>query len=110
MTYAAAWKKQQTDPGVGTDLATSLFYSGNIDAALKQVAVVIKKFPDYQPAYFNLGNYLTHKARIAEQAGDKKTAQIDNAAAAKAYAKAVSLDPASTTGKEAAKRLKALPK
>jgi len=110
MTYAAAWKKQQTDAGVGTDFATSLFYSGNIDAALKQVAVVIKKFPDYQPAFFNLGNYLAHKARIAEQAGDKATARIDNAAAAKAYTKAVSLDPASATGKEADKRLQALPK
>ena len=110
MTYAAAWKKQQTDAGVGTDFATALFYSGNNDAALKQIAVVIKKFPDYQPAYFNLGNYLAHKARIAEQAGDKKTAQIDNVAAAKAYTKAVSLDPASATGKEADKRLQALPK
>jgi hypothetical protein len=110
MTYAAAWKKQQTDPGVGTDFATSMFYSGNIDAALKQVGVVIKKFPDFQPAYFNLGNYLAHKARIAEQSGDTKTAQLDNVAAAKAYTKAVSLDPASPTGKEAAVRLKALPK
>ena len=26
--YAAAWKQQSTDPGVGTDYATSLFYSG----------------------------------------------------------------------------------
>ena len=110
MTYAAAWSKQKTDAGVGTDFATALFYSGNIDAALKQVNLVIKKFPDYQPAYFNLGNYLAHKARIAEQAGDKATARIDNAAAAKAYTKAVSLDPASATGKEADKRLQALPK
>jgi hypothetical protein len=110
MTYAAAWKKQQTDPAVGTDLATSLFYSGNIDAALKQVDLVIKKFPDFQAAYFNLGNYLAHKARIAEQAGDKKTALTDNVAAAKAYTKAVSLDPASQVGKEADARLKALPK
>ena len=45
MTYAAAWQKQQTDPAVGTDLATSLFYSGNIDAALKQVNAVIKAVP-----------------------------------------------------------------
>ena len=110
MTYAAAWKKQQTDPNLGTDFATALFYSGNIDAALKQVAVVIQKFPDFQPAFFNLGNYLVHKARIAEQQGDKKTARIDNAAAAKAYARAVSIDPASSTGKEADARLKKLQK
>jgi hypothetical protein len=110
MTYAAAWKKQQTDPAVGTDLATSLFYSGNIDGALKQVDLVITKFPDFQAAYFNLGNYLAHKARIAEQEGDKKTALADNVAAAKAYSKAVSIDSASQVGKEAAARLKALPK
>jgi hypothetical protein len=110
MTYAAAWKKQQTDPGVGTDFATAMFYSGNIDAAIKQVDVVLKKFPDFQPAHFNLGNYLAHKAAIAAQQGDKKTAQIENLAAAKAYTKAVSLDPASQTGKDAAARLKALPK
>ena len=110
MTYAAAWKKQQTDPAVGTDLATALFYSGNIDAALKQVDLVITKFPDFQAAHFNLGNYLAHKARIAEQEGDKKTAQTDNEAAAVAYAKAVSIDPASDIGKQADARLAELPK
>ena len=110
MTYAAAWKKQQTDPNVGTDFATSLFYSGNIDAALKQVDLVIKKYPDFQAAYFNLGNYNAHKALIAQQGGDKKTAQTDNVAAAQAYTKAVSIDPASKVGKDAAARLKALPK
>ena len=110
MTYAAAWKKQQTDPAVGTDLATSLFYSGNIDAALKQVDLVIKKFPDYQAAYFNLGNYQAHKARIADQQGDKKAAKTANAAAAQAYTKAVALDPASAVGKQADASLKQLPK
>ena len=110
MTYAAAWKKQQTDPGVGTDFATALFYSGNIDAALKQVDLVIKKYPDFQAAYFNLGNYLAHKARIAEQGGDKKTALTENQAAAEAYTKAVSIDPSSQVGKEADARLKELPK
>ena len=110
MTYAAAWKKQQTDPAVGTDFATSLFYSGNIDAALDQVDLVITKFPDFQAAYFNLGNYLTHKARIAEQEGDKKTAKVDNEAAVRAYTKAVSIDPASEVGKEAAARLTELTK
>lgn len=110
MTYAAAWKKQQTDPRVGTDLATALFYSGSIDAALKQADLVIKKYPDFQPAYFNLGNYLAHKARIAEQQGDKKAAQTDNEAAARAYTKAVSIDPASQAGKDADARLKDLPK
>lgn len=110
MTYAAAWKKQQTDPNVGTDFATALFYSGNIDAALRQVDLVIKKYPDFQAAYFNLGNYLAHKARIAEQGGDTKAAQTNNEAAAKAYTKAVSIDPASRVGKEADVRLKDLPK
>lgn len=110
MTYAAAWKKQQTAPAVGIDFATSLFYAGNIDAALKQADLVIKKFPTFQAAYFNLGNYLAHKARIAEQGGDKKTAQTDNEAAATAYTKAVAIDPTSAVGKQAAASLKQLPK
>ena len=29
--YRAAWKQQSTDPNVGTDYATSLFYSGDTD-------------------------------------------------------------------------------
>jgi len=110
MTYAAAWKKQQTDPAVGTDFATSLFYSGNIDAALKQIDLVIKKFPGYQAAYFNLGNYLAHKARIAVQQGDKAAAKTANAAATQAYTKAIAIDPASTVGKQADAGLKQLSK
>jgi len=108
MTYAAAWQKKKTDPGVGTDFATSLFYSGNIDAALKQIDEVVKKFPDYQAAFYNLGNYLAHKARIAEQEGDKQTAKADMAAAKEAYTKAVALDPESDIGKAADASLQSL--
>ena len=100
MTYAAAWQKKKTDPGVGTDFATSLFYSGNIEAAIKQIDAVIKAFPDYQAAFFNLGNYLAHEARIAEQEGDTKTAKAQTAAAKAAYTKAVSIDPSSEVGKQ----------
>jgi outer membrane protein assembly factor BamD (BamD/ComL family) len=110
MTYAAAWKKQQNDPAVGTDFATSLFYSGATDAALSQIQAVIKKFPDYQPAQYNLGNYLAHKAAFAKQSGDKKAAGKAYKAAAAAYAAAVALDPTSDVGKQADARLKALPK
>ena len=101
MTYAAAWQKKATDAGVGTDYATSLFYSGNIEAALTQIQAVIKQFPDYQAAYYNLGNYLSHKARIAEQEGDKKTAKAETQAAKDAYTKAVAIDPKSEVGKQA---------
>jgi hypothetical protein len=108
MTYAAAWQKQKTDPGVGTDFATSLFYGGNIDAALKQIKDVIKKFPDYQAAFYNLGNYLAHKARIAEQEGDKKAAEADTAAAREAYTRAVAIDAKSEIGKQADASLQSL--
>ena len=108
MTYAAAWQKKKSDPGVGTDFATSLFYSGNIEAAIKQIDAVIKAFPDYQAAYFNLGNYLAHEARIAQQAGDAKTAKAKTAAANAAYTKAVALDPSSAVGKQADASLKQL--
>ncbi len=108
MTYAAAWQKKQTDPGVGTDFATSLFYSGNIDSALQQIKEVVKEFPEYQAAYYNLGNYLAHKARIAESEGDKVAAKADMAAAKEAYTKAVAIDPASEIGKSADQSLQAL--
>ncbi len=101
MTYAAAWQKKQTDPGVGTDYATTLFYSGNIDAALSQIQQVIKKFPEYQAAFYNLGNYLSHQARIAEQEGDKQAAKEATAQAKEAYTKAIAIDPASEVGKQA---------
>lgn len=108
MTYAAAWQKKKTDPGVGTDFATSLFYGGNIDAAIKQVESVIARFPDFQAAYFNLGNYLAHKGRIAQQNGDAKTAKAATAAAVRAYTKAVAIDPTTTVGKNADASLKQL--
>ena len=44
--YAAAWKQQSTDPAVGTDFATSLFYSGQIEPALSQVDGVLAQSPD----------------------------------------------------------------
>ena len=107
MTYAAAWQKKKTDPGVGTDFATSLFYSGNIDSALKQIEEVIKKFPDFQAAYYNLGNYLrTRRASPSRRA--TRGRQGRHAAAKEAYTKAVALDPASEIGKSADASLQAL--
>jgi hypothetical protein len=109
MTYAAAWKQQSTDPNVGTDYATALFYSGNIDAALEQIDQVIEQSPDFQPALFNLGNYLAHKGRIAEQQGDADAAAADFRKARRAYTRAVAIDPESEIGREADARLGQLP-
>ena len=61
--YRAAWKQQATDPNVGTDYATSLFYSGDTDGALKQVKVVLAKSPDFQTAHLNKGVYLETAAQ-----------------------------------------------
>lgn len=108
MTYAAAWQKKKTDPGVGTDFATSLFYSGNIDSALAQIREVVKKFPEYQAAYYNLGNYLAHQARIAESEGDKQAAKEGMAAAKEAYTKAIAIDPESEVGKASDASLQSL--
>jgi hypothetical protein len=110
MTYAAAWKKKQSDPNVGTDFATALFYAGNLDAAVKQIDAVLKKFPDFQPAYYNLGNYLAHEGRIADSNNKKQDAKKAYAQAKQAYAKAISLNPSSDVGKQADSALKSLPK
>lgn len=107
--YAAAWKQQSADPNVGTDYATSLFYSGRIDAALKQVEKVLAKSPDFQTAWFNKGNYLSEKARSAKESGDSKTATADYAEARAAYEKAIAIDSASEVGTQAKDRLSQLP-
>ncbi len=106
--YAAAWAKQASDPSVGTDYATALFYGGNIQPALDQIDLVIKKFPSFQTAYFNKGNYLAHKGRIAQQSGDTKAAKAAFTAAEQAYTKAVAIDPKSEVGKEADQQLQTL--
>ncbi len=106
--YEAAWKKQPGDPNVGTDWATALFYSGDIEGAIRQIEVVLKKDPEFQTAWFNKGNYLAHEARITEQMGDAKEAKRLFREARQAYLKAVALDPASEVGKEADRRVKAL--
>ena len=106
--YAAAWADKQATAGVGTDYATSLFYSGEIDQALKQIEKVIAKFPDFQSAFFNKGNYLAHESRIAEQSGDTDAAKEAMAEAKAAYTKAISIDPESEIGKAADEQLRSL--
>ncbi len=102
--YEAAWAKEPGDPNVGTDWATSLFYSGDFDGAVERVMVVIEENPDFQPAWFNLGNYLEHQARMAEGSGDADEMARLTGEARQAYAKAAEIDPDSDTGIEAAAR------
>jgi hypothetical protein len=106
--YAAAWKKQATDPSVGTDYAVTLFYSGDISGALKQIDAVLKASPDWQKGWLNKGVFLSHEARIAKQQGDTKTADTYNAQAKQALTKAVALDPTSDAGKQADQALQQL--
>jgi len=108
--YAAALKQQAGDPAVGTDYATSLFYAGNIDAALTQAKKVVTASPTFQPAWFNLGNFYAHKARIAEQSGTKAQAAATYDQARAAYTRAIAIDPKSDTGKQATAGLQSLPK
>jgi tetratricopeptide (TPR) repeat protein len=107
--YAAAWKQQSTDPSVGTDFATSLFYGGRIAAAIEQVDEVLAQSPEFQTAWFNKGNYLAEQARTAAEAGQDKAAAEAYAAARVAYQKAVDLDPASSSGQSAKAQLDQLP-
>jgi hypothetical protein len=106
--YAAAWKKQATEPSVGTDYAVTLFYSGDIEGALKQIDTVLKASPDWQKGWLNKGVFLSHEARIAEQQGDTKTADTYNAQAKQALTKAVAIDPTSDAGKQADEALQQL--
>ena len=106
--YAAAWKKQATDPGVGTDYGVALFYSGDIPGALKQIDVVLKANPDYQKAWMNKGIFISHEGQLAKQQGDTKTANKYLDQARQVLTKAVALDPKSDAGKQADSFLSAL--
>lgn len=106
--YGAAWKQQATDPNVGTDYATSLFYSGDTDAALKQVNDVLAKSPDFQTAHLNKGVYLETAAQAAREGGQSGKADSLLAQAKAEYEKAVSVDPGSSAGAKAAESLKSL--
>jgi tetratricopeptide (TPR) repeat protein len=106
--YGAAWKKQATDPSVGTDYSVTLFYSGDIDGALKQIDAVLQADPDFQKAWLNQGIFLSHEARIAEQAGDTELAEKYDTQARQALTKAVAIDPKSDAGKQADQSLQAM--
>ena len=106
--YAAAWKKQATDPGVGTDYGVALFYSGDIPGALKQIDAVLKANPDYQKAWLNKGIFISHQGQLAKQQGDTKTATKYLDQARQALTKAIALDSKSDAGKQADSFLSAL--
>lgn len=106
--YGAAWKKQQNDPGVGTDYSVALFYSGDITGALEQIDAVLKASPDFQKGWLNKGIFLSHEARIVEQQGNTKTAEKYTAQAKQALTKAVAIDPKSDAGKQADQSLQAM--
>ena len=106
--YAAAWKQQPGDPGVGTDYATSLYYSGDTSGALKQVDVVLGKSPSFQNALLNKGIFLESAVQTAQQSGQSAKAAQLRAQAKAAFKKAVQVDPASTAGQQAAKSLSSL--
>jgi hypothetical protein len=106
--YQAAWKQQATDPSMGTDYATSLFYSGDTQAALKQVNVVLARSPDFQTAHLNKGIYLQTASQDAQKSGQKAKADALLAQARAEFQKAVSIDPGSSAGAKAAENLKNL--
>jgi hypothetical protein len=70
--YDAAWAQRSTDPAVGTDYATSLFYSGDVQGAIAMVDKVLGLKPAgsvLQKALLNKGNFLSMAGRVALQGG-----------------------------------------
>ena len=107
--YAAAWAKQATDPGVGTDFAVAKFYSGDIPGALKQVTAVLDANPDFQKGWLNKGIFISHEGQLAKQNGDAKQATKYFDEARRALTKAVALDSKSEAGQQADQFLQSLP-
>ena len=108
--YAAAWAKQSTDPGVGTDYAVAQFYSGDIPGALKQINAVLAASPDFQTGWLNKGIFISHEGQLSKQDGDTKQATKYFDEARQALTKAVALDAKSEAGKQADSFLQSLPK
>jgi hypothetical protein len=108
--YAAAWAKQSTDPGVGTDYAVAQFYSGDIPGALKQITAVLAANPDFQKGWLNKGIFVSHEGQLSKQNGDAKQATKYFDEARVALTKAVALDSKSEAGKQADSFLQSLPK
>jgi hypothetical protein len=106
--YQTAWKKKAGDPNVGTDWATSVFYSGDIAGAMSIVEMVLAKNPSFQPALYNKGNFLAHQAQLAKESGKSADVTKFNAQAKAVYLKAAAVDPKSTIGKQAAAAAAAL--
>jgi hypothetical protein len=106
--YQAAWKKKAGDPNLGTDWATSVFYSGDIPGALSIVEMVLAKNPKFQPGLYNKGNFLAHQAQLADQSGKSADAKRYNAQAKTAYQQAAAVNPKSDVGKQAAAAAAAL--
>jgi hypothetical protein len=102
--YKTAWGKQPGDPNMGTDWAISLFYGGDVDAALKQVNVVLQKNPTFQSGLYNKGIFLSHKSRFAS--GKQAAQYLDQAKTA--FTAAVASDPNSDVAKKADSALQTL--
>ncbi|MGO8685325.1 MAG: tetratricopeptide repeat protein [Thermoleophilia bacterium] len=104
----AAWNKQPGDPGVGTDLANSLFYAGNIQGAITQIDLVLKKSPKDQAALLDKGNFVNMAGQMDKQAGKTAQANSEIAQAKQLYQQAIKIDSTSASGKAAATQLKNL--
>jgi hypothetical protein len=106
MTYAAAWSKKSTDPNVGTDYATALFYGGLPDAAIKEINVVLKTNPGFQMGWMSLGLFYQHQLALAQQNNETAAAKKAKALAVAAFTRAIAINPKSAAGKQADSSLK----
>jgi len=86
---------------VGTDYAVALFYSGDIDAALKRIDVVLAGNASFQPSLYNKGIFMFHKSQMAT--GDAKL-KLESQAR-RVLRAAIAIDPSGTVGKNAAAML-----
>jgi tetratricopeptide (TPR) repeat protein len=96
--YGAAWSQLSTDPAVGTDFATSLFYAGDVQGAISMVDKVLKLKPQggvLQKALLNKGNFLAMAGRVAMQSGQSAKGRQLLAQAKASYQASIKVDPAS---------------
>lgn len=73
--YQKAIALKPGDPNVQVDYGTSLFYSGNAEAALKEYRAVLKSNPNHFQAHLNLGVVYRSQGKHGEAIASWKKAE-----------------------------------
>lgn len=96
--WEAAYKLDTNNKEIGGDYATSLYYTGDTDGAVKIAKEVLAKNPKYATVWFNLGIYLANTDQTQAITALENAVKYDTNATTKKQAQ-TALDSLKQTGK-----------